>query len=85
MRDIHHIIEEYRQSDLTKRVCLFVEFRDLRDQFTEIDRKEGFIELEGDTDAVSPDANEVKMIGKTLMDRLKGWKHRCKGAFQASP
>ncbi len=84
MRDIHHIIEEYRQSDLTKRVCLFVEFRDLRDQFTEIDRKEGFIELKSDTDAVTPYPNEVKMIGKTLMDRLKGWKHRFKEAFQGS-
>ena len=84
MRDIHRIIEEYRQSSLTKRVFLFLEFRELRDQFSEIDREEGFIERKGETDTVTPYPSEVKMIGETLMDRLKGWTHRFKGAFQGA-
>jgi len=84
MRDIHRIIEEYRQSDLRKRVFLFLEFRELRGQFSEIDRKEGFIEHKGETDTVTPYPSEVKMIEGTLMDRLKGWKQRFKGAVQGA-
>ena len=84
MRDIHHIIEEYRQSDLKKRVFLFIEFRELRREFTDIDRKEGFVELKGVTDPVIPYTSEVRMIGRTLTDRLKRWKHRFKEVFQGS-
>ena len=84
MRDIHRITEEYRQSDLRKRVFLFLEFRELRDQFSEIDREEGFIERKGETDTVTPYPSEVNIIEETLMNRLKGWKQRFKGAFQGA-
>lgn len=53
MRDIQDIIEGYRKSDLEKkRLNLFCEFRELRDEFSEIDRKEGFIGIEDIMNAV---------------------------------
>ena len=31
------IIEQYRKADLNKRLCIYLEYRDLRDEFNRID------------------------------------------------
>ncbi|MGE0086370.1 MAG: hypothetical protein AB7S75_18330 [Desulfococcaceae bacterium] len=40
MFNINEIIEEYRKGDFEKRLSFFLEYRDIRDAFTEIDQKE---------------------------------------------
>jgi len=84
MRDTHHIFEEYRQSDLVKRVDLFLEFRELRGEFSEIDRKEGFIGTKDETDAVPSYLNRGKIIVSTFINHVKEWKHRFRKCFQGS-
>ena len=46
MRDIDRIIEEYRKSDFEKRLFLFLEYRSLRDRFTDIEMEEKQTELQ---------------------------------------
>lgn len=40
MKEIQTIIEDYRKGDLTQRLFMFLEFRELRDEFVRIDQSE---------------------------------------------
>ena len=82
MRDIHHIIEEYRQSDLIKRMYLFIEFRELRGEFSEIDRKEGFAGIKNETDVEASFLSGGKIIVSSFIRHLKEWKLRFRKGFQ---
>lgn len=84
MRDTHHIIEEYRQSDVVKRMYLFLEFRDLRGQFSEIDRKEGFVGIKKETDPVESFLGTGKSVPSNFFRQLKLWGHRFGKCFQSS-
>ena len=84
MKDIHHIIEEYRQSDLVKRMYLFLEFRELRGEFSEIDRKEGFIDIKNETDAMPFHLSRGKIEISTFTRHLREWMHRFRKCFQGS-
>jgi hypothetical protein len=84
MRDVNHIVEEYRQSDIAKRMHLFIEFRELRGEFSKIDRNEGFVEFENKTDALASLSSGSKMVEKPFSRHLKGWNHRFRKCFQGS-
>ena len=85
MRNIHDIIEEYRQSDLLKRIDLFLEFRELRGEFSEIDRKEGFIGIKDKTDAVPSYLTKELTAMNTFLSHLKALRHRFRKCIQGSP
>ena len=40
MKDTQTILEAYRKSDLTQRLYMFLEYRELRDEFVAIDRSD---------------------------------------------
>lgn len=40
MKDIKSIIDEYRNADFEKRLYFFLSYRDLRDEFSEIDQSD---------------------------------------------
>ena len=40
MRDIKSIIDEYRNADFEKRLYFFLSYRELRDEFLEIDQSD---------------------------------------------
>jgi len=85
MRDIQDIIEEYRKSDLEKkRLNLFCEFRELRGEFSEVERKEGFIGIEYIIDAVPSNLTEGETPASNFLSHLKAWKHRFRRCFQES-
>ena len=85
MRDIQDIIEGYRKSDLEKkRLNLFFEFRELRGEFSEIDRKEGFMGIEDIMNAVPSNLPGRETPVSNFISHLKAWKHRFRRCFQES-
>ena len=68
MRDVNHIVEEYRQSDIAKRMHLFIEFRELRGEFSKIDRNEGFVEFFDDRYTTAGFGGGCNVSGEKMTD-----------------
>jgi hypothetical protein len=84
MRDVQSIMAEYRDSDLSKRMVLFLEFRELREEFSEIDKKEGFVGVCGETDTPSYLSGEIGVIADFMIRPLTLWALGLKGALKGS-
>lgn len=71
MREIKGILEEYRGSDFKKRLDLYLEFRCLRREFDDIERREAVIEKALGFKSQENPARQVNSVFRSLLHSLK--------------
>jgi hypothetical protein len=65
MRDIHSILEDYGQGDFEKRLSLYLVYRDLRHEFSAIEKKEKSMNIK----AFGANGRQKKEKGRSIL----GW------------
>ncbi len=58
MEDIKRILDEYRDADYEKRLYYSLSYRDLRDEFSEIDQSDTSVGL-----SANPNENKCRLCG----------------------
>ena len=69
MKDIKSIIDEYRNADFEKRLYFFLSYRELRDEFLEIDQSDSSVGF-----SAHPIKNRCRLCinwGQSLISALK--------------
>jgi hypothetical protein len=69
MKDIKSIIDEYRNADFEKRLYFFLSYRELRDEFLEIDQSDTSVGF-----SANPIKNKCRLCGnwgQSLISALK--------------